>query len=70
MRDARMLRQPLGDRLQDRGALGLLGVSLVVQVGRGVERDGVGDLRLVVVRIFRCDLRLRVAERADALACG
>ena len=67
MRDARMLRQPLGDRLQDRGALGLLGIGLVVQVGRGVERDGVGDLRLVVVRIFRRDLRLRVAERAHAL---
>ena len=67
VRDARMLRQPLGDRLQDRGALALLGVGLVVQVGRGVERDGVGDLRLVVVRIFRRDLLLRVAERADAL---
>ena len=67
MRDARMLRQPLGDRLQDCGALGLLGVGLVVQVGRGVERDGIGDLRLVVVRIFRRDLLLRVAERAHAL---
>ncbi len=67
VRDARMPRQALGDRLQDRGALGLLGVGLVVQVGRGVERDGVGDLRLVVVRIFRRDLLLRVAERADAL---
>ena len=67
MRDARMLRQPLGDRLQDRGALALLGVGLVVEVGRGVERDGVGDLRLVVVRILRRDLLLRVTERADAL---
>ena len=68
VRDARMPRQALGDRLQDRGALGLLGVGLVVEVGRGVERDGVGDLRLVVVRILRRDLLLRVAERADALA--
>ena len=70
VRDARMLRQALGDRLQDRRALALLGIGLVVRVGRGVERDGVGDLRLVVVRILRRDLFLRVAERADALDMG
>ena len=67
MRGARMLRQPFGDRLQDCGALGLLRIGLVIQVGRRVERDGVGDLSLIVVRIFRRDLRLGVAQRAHAL---
>ena len=70
VRDARMLRQPFGYRLQDCGALGLLRVGLVVQVRRRVERDGVGDLSLVVVRIFCRDLCLGVAQRAHALGVG
>ena len=37
VRDAGMLRQALGDRLEDRGALGLLRVGLVVRLGRGVR---------------------------------
>ena len=67
VRDAGMLRQPPRDRLEDRGPLGLLGVGLVVQVGGGVERDRVGDLRLIVVAILGRDLLLRIAERTDAL---
>ena len=61
--DAGMPRQALGDRLQDRGALHLLGAGLVAQVGGGIERDRVGDLCLVVVWILRRNLLLGVAER-------
>ena len=56
-----MAGQALRDRLQDDGTLRLLGVGLVVEVGRSVERDGVGDLCLIVVGILRRDLLLRIA---------
>ena len=51
VRDAGMLRLALEDRLQDRRALELVGVGLVGGRSRGVERQRVVDLRLVVVRI-------------------
>ena len=51
MRDARVARLAAEDRLQDRGALELVGVGLVVRGGGDVERDRVADLRLVVFRI-------------------
>ena len=46
--DAGMLRLPLRDRLQDRGALELLRVGLVAERRRDIEQDGVCDLRLVI----------------------
>ena len=60
----------LPDRLEDRRAFDLLGIGLVGRRRRGVERDGVGDLRLVVVRIFCRELLHRAEERADALGMG
>ena len=57
MRDAGMLGLALEDRLEDGRAFELIGVGLVGRRGRDVERDGVEDLRLVVVGIF-CGQRL------------
>jgi hypothetical protein len=67
MRHARMPLLTLRDRLQNCGAFALLGISLVIGVSGGIERDRVSNLRLVVLWILRGDLLLRVAERADAL---
>ena len=50
VRDAGMLRLAFADRLQDRRALELVGIGLVGRRSRGVERERVVDLRLVVVR--------------------
>ena len=68
VRHARMLRQALGDRFEDRRALELLGVGFVVRRRRRVQRDGVGDLRLVVVGVFRRQRLHGLQECADALA--
>ena len=51
VRHAGMLRLALEDRLQDRRAFELVGIGLVGRRSRGVERQRVVDLRLVVVRI-------------------
>ena len=53
VRHARMSRLPLEDRLEDCRALELVGVGLVGGRRRHVERDRIGDLRLVVVGVFR-----------------
>ena len=68
VRDARMLRLALADRLEDRRALELVGIGLVARRGRDVQRDGVEDLRFVVVRIFRRQLLHRL-EIGAARAC-
>jgi hypothetical protein len=51
--DAGMLRLALEDGLEDRRALELIGIGLVRRRRRDVERDGVGDLRFVVLGIAR-----------------
>jgi len=51
VRHAGVLRLPFEDRRQDGRAFELVGVSLVGRRGRGVERQRIVDLRLVVVRI-------------------
>ena len=51
VRDAGMLRLALEDVFQDRGRLELIGVGLVGGRSRNVERKGIIDLRLVVLRI-------------------
>ena len=50
--NAGMPRLAAEDRLEDGGALELIGVGLVVGRSRDVERDGIEDLRFVIVRIF------------------
>ena len=69
VRDARMLRLALGDRLEDRRAFELVGVGLVGGRGRGVEGERVVDLRLVVVGIaLRQRLhRLGISQKARAV---
>ena len=59
--DAGVLRLPLPDRLQDRGALELVGVGLVGGRRRHVQGDGIENLRLVVVGIF-CRQRLHLLQ--------
>ena len=51
MGDAGMLRLALEDVFQDRRRLELIGVGLIGGRSRNVEREGVVDLRLVVLRI-------------------
>ena len=53
MRDAGMLRLALENRLEDRRAFELVGIGLVRRRRRDVERDGVCDLRLVLLGIAR-----------------
>jgi hypothetical protein len=53
VRDAGVLRLALEDRLEDRRALELIGIGLVRRRRRDVERNGVGDLRFVVLGIAR-----------------
>src|SRR3954469_16040377 len=67
VRDAGMLRLPLPDRCEDFGALELLCVSLVAWGRRSVQRDGITDLRLVVVRILRREFLHRAEVGSDAL---
>ena len=59
-----MFRQPLRNGFENGSTLELLGVRLVIEVGRSVERDGVRDLSLIVVWIVNDDLFLRITERA------
>ena len=49
VRDAGMLRLALEDRLEDRRALELHGISLIGRRGGDVELDRIEDLRFVVV---------------------
>ena len=51
VRDAGMPRLALEDRLQDRRAFELIGIGLVVRRGGDVQRDGIENLRFVVIRI-------------------
>src|SRR6186713_2713981 len=51
MCDAWMLRLTLEDRFEDLGAFELIGIGLVSRRSRGVKRERVENLRLVVVRI-------------------
>ena len=69
MRHARMVRLALRDRLQDRRAFELLGVSLVGRRRRRVQRERVVDLRLVVFRVALRQLlhRLRIGHDAGAV---
>ena len=59
--DAGVLRLPLPDRLQDGGALELVGVGLVGGRRRHIQGDRIEDLRLVVVGIF-CRQRLHLLQ--------
>ena len=69
VRHAGMLRLTLGDRLEDRRALELAGVGLVGRRSRGVERERVVNLRLVIVRIALRQLLhgLRIGHDAGAM---
>jgi hypothetical protein len=60
-----MLRQALGDRFEDRRTFELLGVGLVGGRSRRIQRDGVRDLRLVVVGVF-CRQRFHGFHERDA----
>src|SRR5712671_6742910 len=64
-----MLRLPYGDRLQDRRALELTGVGLVGRRSRGIQRERIVDLRLVVVWIALRQLfhGLRIGQNAGAV---
>jgi hypothetical protein len=70
VRDARMLRLALPDRPEDRRSLELLCVGLVGRRGRRIQRDGIGDLCLVVIRVFRRQLLHRAEIGSDALGMG
>ena len=76
VRDAGMPRLALEDRLQDGGALELIGIGLVVGRGRDVERDRVEDLRFVVVgialrqRFHRLEIGLHARAVRDLVVVG
>ena len=69
MRHAGMLRLASRDRLQDRCALELAGVGLVGRRRRGIQRECIVDLRLVVVGIALRQLLhgLRIGLKAGAV---
>jgi hypothetical protein len=68
VRHARMLRLAHEDRIQDRCSFELIGVGFVSRRGRGVERQCVVDLCLVVVRIALRQLLHRFGIGLDARA--
>ena len=61
-----MARLALEDWLEDGDAFELVGVGLVGRRCRDIERDRIGDLRLVVVRIARGHRLLRLEIGLDA----
>ncbi|MGY2916046.1 hypothetical protein ACVWYP_001676 [Bradyrhizobium sp. USDA 3262] len=65
--DAGVLGLAREDRFEQRRALQLVGVGLVARRGRDVERDRIGDLRLVIVGIVRRDL---LFGRQESLHAG
>jgi hypothetical protein len=67
--DAGMLRLALEDPFQDRRRLELVGIGLVGGRGRDVEREGVIDLCLVVLRVMLGDRlhRLEIGLQAGAV---
>ena len=76
VRDAGMARLPLEDRLEDFRALELIGVGLVGRRGADIERDGIEDLRFVVVgialrqRLHRLEIGLHAGAMIDLVVVG
>src|SRR3954465_8511991 len=66
--DAGMLRLALEDRLKQGRALELVGVGLVGRRSRDIERNRIGDLRLVVLRIALRERFHRLQEGLNARA--
>jgi hypothetical protein len=76
MRDARMQRLALKDRLEDCRPLELVRVGLIARQGADVERDRIGDLRFVVGGIFlrqslhRLEIGLHAGAMIDLVVVG
>ena len=56
VRDARMLRLPFKDRLEQRGTLKLVGISFIRRRSGNIQCDRVGNLGFIVFRITQCHL--------------